>query len=736
MKLKDINLFERHIEKALFGIAAGFGLYVLWAYFLSNPYKVEYNNEAIPWNRVEERVANSVAPLRDAINRPDTPLPDLPAPDFSNTMPRIDPLEPVTDAPRLMALGGLPGVQVDVVDMPLPLIEQSAPPAPRILAISLSQAVMAGHDELVDYLMRNVPRNVDEAAAEAVANVQAEQVKTLAMNRETMDIQGVSLSAQLDVKGWHDLLKAAPEEHQVPLGRMHGIVADVRLERQELDPLTGEWGVNRDSNFVQGEFDIVDPMPGQTDFRGEDGKEQTSTEYVRLLEGIRTSQAEILSPEFVPLAKGVWADPQEKGKQLSPEEQRRLRQINERIERMTQQVRKMEEQLEKIKENEAERQQRMQQAQRADALRRQQMQERGGDNNRGGGARGSNRSTSERARELEQQRQQAAQQRDPVGDAQQQIDTINQNVDDLYLEKDELLGLIDKDDVEERKKARDAQRRAQRSASRNSGGYGGGGGGYPGGGMMGPGMMPGMMGPGMMPGMYPGGGMGPGFDQPRRRRVVRRPVFGEDGKLNITAHDLTGEPGKTYRYRVRVGMLNPLYHLENLQPEQRAEQYNKLMLYSEPSEWTDAIEIDKPQYFFVARATAQPLAATVEVFRFHDGQWYMNEFSVEPGGLIGGEVEIETEIIVADASGGEEERTETTELDMSLDQVAVDLIFPQATLGMSQSPTLVYLDLETNKLHERVISDDQKDATRNRLLNKIAESKITDEDRPRRRRRG
>ena len=215
----------------------------------------------------------------------------------------------------------------------------------------------------------------------------------------------------------------------------------------------------------------------------------------------------------------------------------------------------------------------------------------------------------------------------------------------------------------------------------------------------------------------------------------------EDGKIRVISHDITAEPGKTYRYRLRIGMLNPLYHLENLQPDQKKEHYNKLMLLSPPSEWTDPVQVDKFQYFFVRGATRTPPAAQVEVFRFFEGDWHMHEFSVRPGGLIGGDIKVDVDVAEDDPPDVDPDGDgkKKIDIDMSVDQVVVDLVFPESSaISVNKSPTLIYLDLASNQLVERSMDADRSNPIRDRLLNKISESNVDQGDRrrPRRRKRG
>lgn len=121
-------------------------------------------------------------------------------------------------------------------------------------------------------------------------------------------------------------------------------------------------------------------------------------------------------------------------------------------------------------------------------------------------------------------------------------------------------------------------------------------------------------------------------------------------QVTIWMHDLDINPGYQYRYRMAVEVYNPFYaralHLVSEQ-EHLATDFT---LRSDFSEWSDPISIRPPVHVFVTRAYPQGHdrlvggamgigrtlgEATIEVFRFHDGRWWENRFSVEPGQRVG-----------------------------------------------------------------------------------------------------
>jgi hypothetical protein len=121
-------------------------------------------------------------------------------------------------------------------------------------------------------------------------------------------------------------------------------------------------------------------------------------------------------------------------------------------------------------------------------------------------------------------------------------------------------------------------------------------------------------------------------------RLTPDPTTGKLADVAVWAHDDTVQPGKTYRYRMRVRLKNPLYGTWNLAKDPKlAEQFTI------DSPWTDWKEVKAPRNteFFFANARTQikddtVLSATVNVFKRIKGEWTMEQFTVAPGDSIGG----------------------------------------------------------------------------------------------------
>jgi hypothetical protein len=109
--------------------------------------------------------------------------------------------------------------------------------------------------------------------------------------------------------------------------------------------------------------------------------------------------------------------------------------------------------------------------------------------------------------------------------------------------------------------------------------------------------------------------------------------------LTFWSHDDTVEPGKKYRYRIRLGVFNPVAGTGQVKPVDQSRQ-NKVILWSKYSGVTDPIEIPKRLYFFPLRGEAsENKAVTVKIFKYKMGYWYGWQGAVRQGEIIGKEVD-------------------------------------------------------------------------------------------------
>jgi len=108
------------------------------------------------------------------------------------------------------------------------------------------------------------------------------------------------------------------------------------------------------------------------------------------------------------------------------------------------------------------------------------------------------------------------------------------------------------------------------------------------------------------------------------------------------AMDDTAQPGGAYRYRIRLGVFNPVAGTDKL-TDRDMDKKDQVILWSDASETTEVVEIPKRLYFFAKDVQEKTKTATVEVARYALGYWRTEDFRVQPGEVIGEEKEPEPE---------------------------------------------------------------------------------------------
>jgi hypothetical protein len=110
----------------------------------------------------------------------------------------------------------------------------------------------------------------------------------------------------------------------------------------------------------------------------------------------------------------------------------------------------------------------------------------------------------------------------------------------------------------------------------------------------------------------------------------------------IWAIDDTTQPGRMYRYRMRVGIFNPLAGSSRV-AERDAARKDQVILWSDFTPVTSPVAVLKKVYFFANGVQEQTKTASIEVTRYLRGYWRAESFQVRPGETIGKEVETKKE---------------------------------------------------------------------------------------------
>lgn len=177
----------------------------------------------------------------------------------------------------------------------------------------------------------------------------------------------------------------------------------------------------------------------------------------------------------------------------------------------------------------------------------------------------------------------------------------------------------------------------------------------------------------------------------------------------VWAHDLTAKAGHTYRYRVIVTVLNPLYHRLGVAKAQKQKNFKKFALAPSAkafadSPWTQVTLMPK-NYFFFVEGSPRRSEAKLQVWRIYDGIWRDAKFQQQPGDAIGGSAEVK--VLGKDK----------VPVSFQTDDLFVDLSAIGQGQGTMSRTQLLYLDEVTGRIGHRLLSQDSNAPMRTRLDN-------------------
>jgi hypothetical protein len=229
----------------------------------------------------------------------------------------------------------------------------------------------------------------------------------------------------------------------------------------------------------------------------------------------------------------------------------------------------------------------------------------------------------------------------------------------------------------------------------------------------------GFEGPGGFGGRREGGAeFGPrGFDDPRAREEfgggpggAQAPLMGES-RIQVWAHDLTVQPGRTYRYKVLANVLNPVFLITRLNDEQRPQLLDVLAISPSRQEqgeapWTEPIETFPQRQFFFTSFNSQAQEASIEVWRVYNGRWRMQDFTQRAGDPIGGVVTEQIDNVLGEREVDYGVAGETGPA------VIVDIV--ESETGNQRQVRLLYLD-GNGLLQSRQLDDDRSSERRREL---------------------
>jgi hypothetical protein len=163
--------------------------------------------------------------------------------------------------------------------------------------------------------------------------------------------------------------------------------------------------------------------------------------------------------------------------------------------------------------------------------------------------------------------------------------------------------------------------------------------------------------------------------------------------LVFWAHDDTVKPGKSYQYRMRLGVFNPIAGTEQVSEQDKVHK-NQVVLWSAYSDETETVDIPARLYFFAQRKTKVADIVTVKVCRYILGYWYSSHFRVDQGEVIGKVEAVEAEVAEDDGSSRvKAELTIPETIDYSTGAIYVDAILVNNWVGGKNMRARSYYDM-------------------------------------------
>ncbi|MGB7582167.1 MAG: hypothetical protein WBL85_06950, partial [Sedimentisphaerales bacterium] len=159
--------------------------------------------------------------------------------------------------------------------------------------------------------------------------------------------------------------------------------------------------------------------------------------------------------------------------------------------------------------------------------------------------------------------------------------------------------------------------------------------------------------------------------------------------ITFWAYDDTVEPGASYRYRIRIGVFNPVAGTGQVLAEDAASN-SKVILWSDFSEETDIVDIPKRLYFFPTNVQEAAKAVEVQVCKYVMGYWYSEQFMVKRGDIIG-------KIAKVEISEKDKDKTADVKLPEAIDYttgaIVVDVVAMNDWFGDKTLQSQQYFDV-------------------------------------------
>ena len=194
-----------------------------------------------------------------------------------------------------------------------------------------------------------------------------------------------------------------------------------------------------------------------------------------------------------------------------------------------------------------------------------------------------------------------------------------------------------------------------------------------------------------------------------------------DSRVAVWLHDDSVEPGKTYRYRMRVNLWNR--YVGQIKPLRDPQEARHSVLYGDWSLPSEPMAVTPSTYFFLNSPTFDQSGANVDVFKWRKGEWLKQRFlDVQIGKVIGEVKKVKTDDFDDDGKPLRED------IDFDTGVVVLDLRFAEPvdlrtsagkkgefSYRSQASLVMVYLEPADGQVKQRILAIDRRDPLRKKL---------------------
>ncbi len=331
MRLKNLNLFEKYIEKAVLALGGLYALVVLWFFVIGSPYAIELKALHAEYKpgEIEEAILKEANDLDRRISTSESPFEVLQVPPYTDEF-RGRLTRPLIPVDQFATYFGRPGL-VDNLGgkgkVVIPPFFVPQPKEPTALIWDTGFGVLAEPND---------PAMVSK-------------FEQLIGDQKPRDFRWVSVSAQFDLKNFRTQLEAKQDPNQyqqIPKTwwRDRLIITDVVLQRQLQNPETGEWGEIQPLPAVPGNdsFDFLNNT--QLSFRTERAN-WAPPEAERALEIAAIEEKRLARPLFPELIEGLWLPPDANDQNLPPAMAEQVRDLVKRIKETQKQIKDLKQRI-------------------------------------------------------------------------------------------------------------------------------------------------------------------------------------------------------------------------------------------------------------------------------------------------------------------------------------------------------------------------------------------------------